>query len=128
MKFVFAKGTVREFLSDEGGDRHQQKQGLHRFLGRSLQELIAICMPVMGVATVLATGACFLYDPEMRALLYSALPEKYKNWLTFCVCWLEELRMIWMGVGIAIPLFQIQVIVFDLLNDSLEAIGKGFMG
>ena len=115
---------VREFLRAD----NERKPCWRQFCERSLQELIAISLPVMGIATVLAVGACFLYDPDMKALLYSTLPEMYKNWFSFGVCWLEELRTLLMYVGIAGPLIQIQVIAFDLLNDSLEAIGKDVRG
>ena len=37
------------------------------------------------------------------------------------------MRMLCMGVTIASPLLQLQVIAFDLLNVSLEATGKNFM-
>ena len=101
---------------------------MRRYVGRSLQELIAISLPAVSLITITAIGACFIYDPEMKLLLYSALPENCKNWLSFLVCWVEEMRMLCMGVGIASPLLQLQVIAFDLLNVSLEAIGKDFMG
>lgn len=107
---------------------HPQHPGYRRFLGRSLQELIVICLPTMGAATVLAIGACFLYEREMKVQLYSALPQNYKNWLSFCVCWLEELHMLWMFVAIVGPFFQLQVMAFDLLTVNLEAIGKDFIG
>ena len=105
-----------------------QKRGFRGLLGRSLQDLIAILLPAMAVTTAFAIGACFIYDREMEFLLYSALPENCKNWLLFCVCWAEEMRMLFIAVGIAVPTMQLQVIAFDLLNVSLEAIGKCFMG
>ena len=117
--------VVHEFLSDgEEDGNHPQKKGWRRFWGRSLQELIVICLPAMCIPTVSAIAACFLYDPGMKVLVFSVLPEKHKNWLSFGVCWLEELRMLFMIVGIAVPVFQVQVITFDVLNYSLEAIGK----
>ena len=64
----------------------------------------------------------------MKLLLYSVLPEQCKNWLCFWICWVEEVLMLSMGVGIAVPALQLQVIAFDLLNVSLEAIGNNFMG
>ena len=82
----------------------------------------------MAVATAFLIGACFIYDREMKFLLYSALPENGKNWLSFCICWLEEMRMLFVAVGIAVPTMQLQVIAFDLLNVSLGAIGKALTG
>ena len=82
----------------------------------------------MGIAMVLVMAASFLYDPGSSVLMYSALPETLKNWLSFCICWLEELHMLFMFVGIAGPVFQVQVIAFDLLEDSLERIRKDFPG
>ena len=93
-----------------------------------MHDLIAISMPAVSVVTITPIGACFIYGPEMKLLLYSALPENCKDWLSFLVCWVEKMRMLCMGVGIASPLLQLQVIAFDLLNVSLEAIGKDFKG
>ena len=131
-QIAFTQGMVSESLGvddDDSDKKIEKKPGFHRFVGRSMQELIAICLPGIGVATVSAIGACFLYDPGMRVLLYSALPENCKNWFSFCVCWLEDFRLLWMCIGIAAPVLQLEVIAFDLLNYSLPSIvGKEFTG
>ena len=65
-------------------------------------------------------GACFVYDPTMKLLLYSALPDNQKNWHSFLLCFVEEMRFIFIYKGLAIPAWQLQVIAFDLINKNLE--------
>ena len=74
-------------------------------------------MVAFAVALILA---CFIYDPTMQLLLYSGLPTEHQNWLSFAVCFVEEMRFIFTFQGIAIPVFQVQVISFDLINQTLQ--------
>ena len=67
-------------------------------------------------------GASFIYDPTMRCLLYSALPECLKNRLSFWICFAEEMRFLLMFAGIFVPTWQLQVIAFDLVNSRLNLI------
>ena len=90
----------------------------------SLQDLIAICLPYMIITAASAVVVCFLYDPTMDILLYSGLPDGYKNWFTFWVCMIEEIRLITMVIGTVTPVWQLQVIAFDLANDTLKEVEK----
>ena len=67
-------------------------------------------------------GACIVYEPTMKMLLYAAVPAPYQNSLTFWICFAEEMRFLVICIGIAIPTFQRQVIAFDLINTNLEDI------
>ena len=71
-----------------------------------------------------AVAVCFFYDPTMNFLLYSGLPDQYKNWATFWVCMMEEIRLVMMVVGTVTPVYQLQVIAFDLANDTLKEVEK----
>ena len=88
----------------------------------SLQDLIGIYMPYMVLVSQAAVGACYIYDPTSKLLLYSALPERYQSWLIFLMCFVEEMRFITIFIGVAVQVLQLQVISFDLININLEAI------
>ena len=78
----------------------------------------------MIITAASAVAVCFLYDPAMNLLLYSGLPDCYKNWATFCVCMVEEIRLIMMVVGTVTSIWQLQVIAFDLANHTLKEVEK----
>ena len=94
---------------------------------RSLQDLIAIYVPYMIMAGVVTILACFTYDPTMKYLLYNALPETRKNWITFWICMLEEIRVLLVDSGLVISVFQVQVIAFDLVKSDAEDMRKFIM-
>ena len=85
-----------------------------------MQDLIAIGLPYMVLLTLPVCWASFIYDPTMRVLLYSALPECYKNRLSFWICFVEEMNFLLMFAGLAIPIWQMQVISFDLVKRNLD--------
>ena len=89
---------------------------------KSLQDLIAIFLPYMALLAVLVIGACYALDPTMKLLLYSALPARYQNCLTFAICLLEEIRILGIFAGTVTPVFQSQIIAFDLVSDNLECL------
>ena len=92
-------------------------------LDHSAQDLIAIYVPHMIIfGAALLIGCCYIYDPTLRLLLYSALPERYQNWLTFTMCLAEEIRLLLICSGVVVPVLQLQVISFDKVNVELEAI------
>ena len=98
-----------------------EDQRLFRRLSKySLQDLIAIFMPYVVFSGVLLILACFIHDPTMQLLLYSALPDRQKNWMSFLFCFAEEMRFLLMAVGSAVPAWQVQVIAFNLINKNLQ--------
>ena len=100
-------------------DGMQQRQSP---LQRSLQELIVIWLPHMIVAGAPMIGACYLNDSTIKMLLYSALHESQKNWISFGILWIEEVRFMIFAAGVAVPVWQLQVISFDLLNSRLTSV------
>ena len=112
-------GSIRSgLISVDEGENGTQK----RVWERSLQDLIAIFLPYMDIATNASIGLCFFYDPTMNFLLYSGLPGGYKNWLTFCLCMMEEDRILMMWAAIVVPMWQLQVMAFDLVNNVLKQV------
>ena len=101
---------------------NEEKQGLRRLMECSLQDLIAILIPYMIALAAVVVAACILYDPTMMMLLYSAVPQSYKNWFSCGICFVEETRLLLIFVGINVPTFQLQMIAFELLNCTLEEI------
>ena len=90
--------------------------------GGSLQDLIAIWFPHMSILAVFIIVACMVYDPTMKMLLYTALPEKYKNRLSFGICILAELRFLIIITGLAVPTLQRQIVAFQDLDQALQAL------
>ena len=89
---------------------------------RTLQDHIVLAMPYMVQIAAITVVACVVYDPSMKLLLYSAIPEQCQNWLSFLICLTEELRLLCMYAVLVVPTWQIQVMSFDLLNRELENI------
>ena len=93
-----------------------------RLQERSLQDLLGLLMPVGIPLSAGVVGVCILFDPMMKFVLYSALPEQFQNWLSFVICYVEEIRFLYMFAAIIIPIWQVQLLAFDLINDKLEEI------
>ena len=92
----------------------------------SLQDLIGIFMPYMVLLAVPIISSSFIYDPTLRVLLYAVLPESFKTWPWFGLCFIEEVHFLTMYASIATPGYQLQVISFELVNKSIEAIIDSF--
>ena len=87
----------------------------------SLQDLIAIFLPHMAILAILLIIISLVYDPTMTIFLYSMLPQRWKTWPWFLACLLEEIRSMIIVLAIAVPAWQIHVVAFDLINQSLES-------
>ena len=99
-----------EFIEDGGSQRS----------GHTQQELLTLLwIPHILLFTIVVALACFVYDPTVKLLLYSALPESYQNWVWFGTCYLEEVRFLLVLVGIEVPLWQLQLIAFEDINRGL---------
>ena len=94
----------------------------HRLRECSLQDLVAIFLPYMMILTDPVIIACFILDPTMNLLLYSALPTSYQNWLSFSICLVEETRLLGFCMGIVTPVWQLQVVAFDLICHTLQTL------
>ena len=113
----FVRMTLRGYLAEsarENGQRHLWE--------RSLQDLLGILMPVLIPLSTLIVLACILYDPTMKFVLYAALPRKFQNWLSFIICSMEETRFLYMFAAITIPMWQVQLVAFAMINSRLEKI------
>ena len=84
--------------------------------------MLAILLPYMLPFTIMLLVVCAVHEPTMKMLLYSTLPKSYQNRLTFWLCYVEEMRFMAMLGGVAVPVWQCQVIAFDLISDKLEEI------
>ena len=99
---------------------HEERKGLRDLWTRSLQDLIAIYLPYMIMAADMIILMCYVYDPAMNFLLYASLPDRFRNWFTFGLCMVEEVRLFIILGGTKVPVWQLQVTAFDLVNNSLE--------
>ena len=79
----------------------------------------------MIMLAALVVSATMVYDPTMRLLLYAALPPRLQNWATFGLCLLEEIRFLLVMTSVAIPIWQVQVISFDLVCNQLRLVTQG---
>ena len=91
-----------------------------RLWQRYPQNLAAILLPYVFPVGVMIIGACILYDPTRKMLLYAALPTQCQNWVTFWLCFVEEIRLLCMFIGIGVPAWQCQLIAFDLIHNKLD--------
>ena len=66
--------------------------------------------------------ACFTYYHTMGFLLFTAVPERHKNWLWFIICFAEEVRYVLMLVAIVVPTFQFHVTALDLISSNLGGV------
>ena len=104
-------------------DAKRKRQRWYRHLLQcSLQDLIVIYLPYMTLVAGFFIGACYVYDPTLRLLLYSALPGRYQNWLTFVMCLVEEMRLLLIFYGVGVPVTQSQVLSFNMVSTHLETI------
>ena len=87
----------------------------------SLQDLISLFLPQMGITAALLALVAFAYDPTMTLLLYSMLPDSCKTWPWFLACLMEEACLITVIAAVGVPMLQVQVVAFDLANATLEA-------
>ena len=120
--FVTIVTTVSETSSNPDGS--ETKAWYSRLAHRSLQDLIAIYLPHMLSSSGVAIAACFILDPTMNLLLYSALPVNYQNWFTFGICFLEEIRFLGTIIATAAPVWQFQIMAFDMISSNLEHVVK----
>ena len=111
------KSTAERIAADGTSQRWYE-----RLLEHSLQDLIAMYMPHLALCSASFIWACYIYDPSLRLLLYFELPERYQSWLTFTVCFVEEIRFFLVVFGVGSPMLQLQVISFDQVNTHLETI------
>ena len=74
----------------------------------------------MVLPLVLPIGACYVYAPELRFLLSSALPDAHQNWLTFALCMVEEIRFLMTILGLITPVYQTQLISYELIVRKLQ--------
>ena len=100
---------------------------LERLREYTLQDLIALGLPYMVLSCIPLIGVCFIIDPTMKVLLYSALPEGFKNDYSFWICFLEEMRFLLVCAGMCVPTWQLQVISFELVSTSLETVANNVL-
>ena len=60
----------------------------------------------------------------MDMLLFFVLPSLFQNALTFGICLAEEMRLLIICIGVAIPAWQRQIIAFDLIKSKLQEIRR----
>ena len=99
------------------------KRWINLVTGHTLQDVLAICLPYMVFLAVIVVTASFAYDPTMKLLLCAMIPEEsWKTWPWFWACFPWELHFVAMSGVIAAPVWQLQVISFELINVNLQTI------
>ena len=86
----------------------------------ALQDAVVVLLPYMLQVGALTVGTCYVLDPTMKQLVYTALPASYQNWLSFVVCLMEEIRILGIIAGTVTPVVQSQIIAFGLVTDDLQ--------
>ena len=103
-----------------GKIENEAKRWLERVLECSFQDLLAIWLPYMVLCAASIVTTCTIYDPTMKLLLYAALPENCQTWLSFVICLVQEMRVLLMCIGLAVPTWQIQIIAFQYADKALH--------
>ena len=93
---------------------------LSRWRRYTLQDLIALFAPPMVFTAAIAVTACFLHAPEMKLLLYAAVPEQLNTPVVFALCMVEDIRCVLLVATTAMGVFPVQVLAFDRINLSLS--------
>ena len=114
-------GSLTGEQSIAGSQAGNDLSWLLRLREHSVQDLIAIYLPHITITTAAVIGGCYLYDPSMKILLYSALAEKYQNWLSYGICFVEEIRFLARLLGTVVTAWQIQLLAFELVTNELDA-------
>ena len=93
----------------------------------SLQDIIALYAPHMVLAAAISAAAVIAYDPTLKILLISALPQDWRTSTVFYLCLAEEVRnLVLMGI-ISVPVLQLHVMTSDLLVEALDEIAHSFL-
>ena len=88
----------------------------------SLQDLMALYAPELILVGILAVIAAMVYDPTMKMLLYTALPDGMRTPIWFILCFAEELRNLMFEGAILVPVLQIHVLTFEVVDEALRSI------
>ena len=95
---------------------------VHRLGEYSLQDALAVCLPYVAACTDVLLLAALLYDPTMRLLLHSAVPDNYRTCWIFGLCFAQDMRQLFFCVGNLVSAWQLQVTAFEVISYSLEEI------
>ena len=106
------------WASCDNGGRVRERP--HSLYSRPLEDLIAIFLPHVIVASFAFILLIFVYEPSISFLLYSAVSTKYKSWFTFATCMMEEVRFVMFIIGIIVPIWQLQVVAFEDISCNLK--------
>ena len=117
--FPAAAVSASEDQNEENGTTQGRSQ---RHRKSTLQDLIAIYLPHMALCALVVIAISFINDPTMKLLLYSALPLNCRNWLSFGLCFLEDMRLVIICAGMLLSTWQFQVIAFQTVSNVLEDI------
>ena len=90
----------------------------------SLQELIELNLPIMGILTLLLVAVTFVFRNEMEFLIYSALPPTWKNFLTLIACTVLDLWFVAMILAVSAEILQLHAILFDVLIHNVLLVGS----
>ena len=115
---IFLNTASAPLLDKDGGG----KGWIQLLMEYSLQDLIEIGLPYLVFPLVPLICASLVYDPTMKLLLYVMLPESYRTWPWFCGCLIAEAYFVLMLPILAVPVWQVQVMAFELVNSKLEII------
>ena len=93
----------------------------------SLQDLIALLLPYMFGFAILLVLVISLFDPTTTLFVHGALPEKYQSSLSLALCFLEEVRIGFVILGVVGATLQLQVISYVSIQERLRMILRSFM-
>ena len=119
-----AVGKAKRGFRGRLGYRKILRRWLRRINGDFCEELFALYAPHGCLLTVIVTTASYVHDPNLKMILYSALPPRWKQAGIFVLLLIEELRYLLMLVAVGLPVYQMQLLFFRQVLQHMKEIMK----
>ena len=100
--------------------RRKPKAAQRRIWQLSRQEFFALCLPAGGITWVLLLESLYVLQPNAKLFLYSCLPEKHKNMISFCLLMLEEAFPFILTAGAANFTLGLQLMFFEKIHPIIQ--------
>lgn len=101
-----------------------KKSRLRRLKEFTPHDVYTLTIPYLlssAVASIIVAYICF---PSLSVLMYSSIPKRYQNWMTWTVLILEDSRCLAVLICIGIPMWLLQVMNFELVIHRLERLSE----
>ena len=98
------------------------KQWIFRVMRHSFQELLGIYVGPVIVVAMMVSLTVYIFAPDMKCLVYAALPSDLQTMTMFWILLIEELRFWVVMTAIATPVYQLHGVFSDQIVNRLESL------